>query len=117
MDRRKELIAQYKQTKIPMGVYQIKNNVNNKIYIDSSPNLKAKFNRLVAELNEGKFRINSQLQEEWKRYGEQNFTIEVLEYLEPMDDPDYNCTKDLKELKAICLEKLQPFEEKGYNKR
>ena len=37
---RKELLEQYKQIKTFMGVYQIKNNVNGKIYIESFLNFK-----------------------------------------------------------------------------
>ena len=38
--KRKELIEQYNQIKTSMGVFQIKNTSNGKIFVDSFPNLK-----------------------------------------------------------------------------
>ncbi|GEM_PF-5308046 len=47
---KKELKNQYKETKFPMGVFQIKNQVNGKILIDSGLNMpfqmEASFNRI-----------------------------------------------------------------------
>lgn len=36
MDRKKELKQLYKETKIEAGVYQIRNTVNNKVFIGST---------------------------------------------------------------------------------
>mgnify|MGYP002383887052 CR=1 FL=1 len=41
----KELKEKYKQMKFPMGVFQIRNTVNGKIFVDSSTNLPAIWNR------------------------------------------------------------------------
>jgi len=40
-----------------------------------------------------------------------------VDYLEPKDGPDYNYTNDLAVLEDMWLEKLQPYDEKGYNKK
>jgi hypothetical protein len=40
MDRKKELKQLYKETTIEAGVYKIKNILNEKIFIGSTPNLK-----------------------------------------------------------------------------
>lgn len=116
MDRRKELIAKYKETKIPMGVYQIKNNANNKVFIGSNLNIQAIFNRTKMELNYGTFRIK-EIQKDWNEYGEDKFDFDVLEILEPLDEPGYKPNDDLKALEEIWLERVQPFDEKGYNMR
>lgn len=112
---KKELKKQYKQTLPPMGIYQIKNLINGKIFIGSSKNLHGKSNSYKFQLNSG-LHINRDLQEDYIKYGEQNFTFEILDTLEPKDDPAYKYDEDLKTLEDLWLEKLQPFDEKGYNK-
>ncbi len=55
------------------------------------------------------------LAREWKAMGEQNFVIEVLDELKPIDDPAYDYQEDLKALETMWLEKLKPFGEQGYH--
>lgn len=59
MNKRKELIEEYKQIKIYMGVAQIKNQINGKIFIDSYPNLKNKWLTLQMQLDSGDLQIPS----------------------------------------------------------
>jgi DNA-binding HxlR family transcriptional regulator len=112
---KKELKKKYKQTLPPMGIYQIKNLVNGKILIGHTKNLNAKFNsykfQLAANLHSNKY-----LQEEYNKFGDENFTIEVLDRLEPKEDLTINYENDLITLEELWLEKLKPFNEKGYNK-
>jgi group I intron endonuclease len=110
-----ELKKKYKQTLTPMGVYQLKNLVNGKILVGSSKNLPARKNRFEMELSYEGF-TNKELQLDFKQYGKENFLFEVLDNLEPKEDPAYNYTEDLKTLEELWIEKLQPFNEKGYNK-
>lgn len=42
MKSKKELKSVYKEMKFPMGVFQIKNKVNGKIFIEGSLNIPAK---------------------------------------------------------------------------
>src|SRR3989339_1004204 len=112
---KKELKKQYKQTLPPMGIYQIKNLINGKIFIGNSKNLHGKSNSYKFQLNSG-VHVNSELQKDYTKYGEQNFTFEVLDTLEPKDDPSYKYDDDLKTLEDLWLEKLQPFGVAGYNK-
>ena len=114
MDR-KSKIREYKDTLRPMGVFQITNKVNGKIFIGSSSNLPAILNRFKTELKMGSCR-NVRLQEEWKEFGPEAFVFEDLEFLEPLDDPDYDPADDLRFLEELWMEKLKPFGEKGYNK-
>ena len=53
---KKELTAAYKLRKFKVGVFQIRNLINGKIYIDSSVNVDAAFNRRRVELNFGNHR-------------------------------------------------------------
>lgn len=111
--RRKELIEQYNQIKIYMGVIQIKNNINGKIYLDSYPNLKNKWLTIQAQLDTGRH-PNSQLQKDWKELGPEVFTYEVLEEKETGKVADVRW--ELKQMEKSWLEKLQPYGDSGYNK-
>jgi hypothetical protein len=116
MTSKKELIKNYKQTVLPMGVFQIKNTANDKIFIGSAKNLPGIFNSNKFQLKNGMHR-NKELQNDYTLFGENNFLYEILDYLEPKEDPAYNYTEDLRELEALWKEKLQPYDGKGYNKR
>jgi GIY-YIG catalytic domain len=112
---KKELKKKYKQTLPPMGIYQIKNLVNGKILIGHTKNLNAKFNSYKFQLN-ANLHSNKYLQEEYNMFGEEKFTIEVLDRLEPKEDLSINYENDLITLEELWLEKLKPYNEKGYNK-
>jgi len=114
MDRKEELKRQYKETKIEAGVYQIKNTKNQKIFIESTPNLKT-INGKRFTLEMGTFQ-NKQLQIEWKEFGDQAFVFEVLEILEKPEEGYFDAKDALKKLKEKWLNKLQPYEERGYHK-
>ena len=111
---KKELKNQYKETKFPMGVFQIKNEANGKIFIDSGLNMPAKWKRHLTELKFGSHR-NKVLQQEWKEFGETAFVYEVVAELEYKNaSEDYG--KEVAILAELYLEELMPFGEKGYNK-
>jgi hypothetical protein len=112
MERKKELKMQYKETKTIAGVYQIKNTINNKVFIGSTKNLKT-LNGVKFTLETGTS-YNKELQKEWNEYGKNAFIIEELERLKEDQQPS-NLKNDLKELEEKWLEKLQPYGERGYN--
>lgn len=113
---RKKAKLDYKQTPRPAGIIQIKNQINGKIYIETSPNLDGAFNKHKAQLKFGSHR-NKNLQQDWNEFGPENYSFEILEQLKPNEDIAYNFADDLKILEEIWLDKLQPFDEKGYNKK
>ena len=113
MDK-KAAIREYKLSTQPMGIYQIRNTRNDKVWLDSSVNLPAKFNRYRLQLNAGTH-VNKALQADWKELGESSFVFEVLEPLEPRDDPNYEYASDLEVLEDLWLEKLMPYGDRGYN--
>src|SRR5690554_5979704 len=82
---RKQKAREYVQTHRPMGIYQIKNKVNGKLFIGRSLNLDAIFNRHQFTLNYG-VNTNKELQREWKEYGEANFSFDVLQYIKPREE-------------------------------
>jgi len=116
MTDKKELKKRYKQTVPPMGVYQITNLVNGKIFVGSSKNLRGKFNSYKFQLKQGSH-MNRELQRDYTLLGEENFSFTVVDYLEPKEGTEYDYTKDLAVLEDMWLEKLQPYGEKGYNKK
>ncbi|RSK53269.1 GIY-YIG nuclease family protein [Bacillus canaveralius] len=115
MDRKKELKLRYKEMPIEAGVYQIKNNINKKILIGSTKNLKI-LNGVKLTLETG-VSTNRELQEEWIKYGQNAFTIEVIEILEKKADPYFNEKEALLMLEGKWLEQLQPYEDRGYNRK
>ena len=115
MDK-KEIRRQYKETVQPMGVYQLRNTVNGKIFIASSKNLKAKENSFIFQTKLGAH-VSSELQNDYNTFGADKFVFEILDYLEPKEGVNYDYTQDLSALEELWVEKLQPFGEKGYNRK
>lgn len=117
MKTKRELKNIYKEKKFKIGVFQIRNTQNNKIFIDSSTDLDAIWNRHKFQLNFGAH-ANIELQMDWNEYGEDTFTFEIISVIDQKDDDngvDYR--KEVKELKDMFIEELQPFSENGYNVR
>jgi hypothetical protein len=117
MDRRKELKEQYKQRTIVMGVFQIKNTVNGRVFLGSSLNMHGMLDRHKFQLTMNSH-VCEDLQKDWKAMGESAFLFEVLETLETRDDapPDYDYGEDLAILEQIWIDKLNVFGGNGYNK-
>ncbi len=113
---KKAAIREYKLTHRPMGVFQIRNKSNGKVFIDSSVNVPGKINRHTLQLNLGSH-PNKRLQADWKELGPDLFEFETLEPLEPRDDPSYDYKSDLVVLEDLWLERESPFGENGYNER
>jgi hypothetical protein len=116
MDRRKGLTLAYQQTPRPMGVFQWTNTVTGKMYVAGSPNLDGVRNRDLFELRMGVSR-NAELQRDWNEYGEQAFTFDVLERIKPKEDLKHNYTKEIEAMELEWLKNLQPYGDRGYNKR
>ena len=110
------LKKQYKQTLTPMGVFQIKNLANGKIFVGSSKNLPGKINSHRFQLKMGSH-MNKALQREYTLYGEEKFSFTVLDYLNPKEDPKYDYTADLTVLEEMWKERIQPYGEKGYHQK
>jgi hypothetical protein len=113
---KKEAIREYKMSHRPMGVFQIRNKLTDKVFIDSSNNIPGKINRHKFALNAGQH-ASQALQRDWNEFGESAFEFETIEPLEPRDDQNYDYRSDLETLEDLWLEKVQPFDAKGYNER
>jgi hypothetical protein len=113
MDRRAELKLIFKETEVPMGVYQIKNNVNGKIFIGSSLNLQGMINRRQFELKMGFHRMKA-LQEDWNQQGEAAFSFETLQQFKPGNESKRDILKKLQDLEEAWMLQLKANGEAVY---
>jgi hypothetical protein len=111
---KQDIKRDYKERKIPAGIFQVKNNENGKVLLGSSLNLEGPLNSHKFMLKIGRHR-NEVLQKEWNEFGPDKFNFEILEIVKVKDDPNFNLGDELTLLEQIWLEKLQPFGERGYN--
>lgn len=114
MKTQKELNSIYKDMKFRIGVFQIRNTITNKIFVGSSTDLDATWNRYKFELNMGSH-PNQKLQQDWSDLGEANFSYEVLMEIKQDDTKIVDYRKEAKKLEKMFIEELQPFDDKGYN--
>lgn len=111
---RKKLKREYKQTPRPIGVFQIRNLTNEKVFVGASMNLDGIFNRHRFQLNAGSHK-SKELQKDWNEAGAECFAFEILEELNQREGLDL--PKELEFLEDLWLEQIQPYGEKGYNER
>ncbi|MCE5269765.1 GIY-YIG nuclease family protein [bacterium] len=116
-DRKAALKAAYRQTRSLAGVMGLRNLQNGKVLVEGSADVQALINRYRSSLRFIGCR-NAALQEDWTAFGPEAFAFEVLESFEPgADDSKEDVLAMVRELEDAWVEKLQPFDEKGYNKR
>ena len=115
MKDRREMIREYKKSIRPMGIVQVRNIRNDRVYLTASANTAATINSIRFQLKMGAFLPSASLAQDWMELGEENFVIEVLDELKAVDDPKYDYQDDLKALEAMWMEKLKPFGERGYH--
>ena len=113
--KRKELIKEYKNSLRPMGIVQVRNLRDNRVYLTASANTPGTINSIRFQLRMGTFLPSPGLAKDWKELGEENFAVEVLDTLKPVDDPAWDYRDDLKALEEMWMEKLKPFGERGYH--
>lgn len=115
-NKKKELKKEYQMGHRPMGIFQVRNMVNGKVFISKSTDLPGLINRHRFELQMGGH-MNKELQADWKEFGPDCFAFEVLDELAPREDTGYDYAEDLSQLESMWLDNLQPFDDRGYNKR
>lgn len=99
-----------------MGAYVIRNQATGKVLVGGSMNLPATFNGQNFQLRMKSHRSKT-LQTDWDRYGGDAFAFEVLETVDAAKVPRDDWRKAVAALEDKWLEKLQPYDEKGYNER
>lgn len=92
-----------------MGIYKIKNLINNKVYIGGSTDVHQRFRRQKHELKNNKHWLEI-FQIDWNRYGEINFEFTIIERV--------NDKNILLEREQYWSDKFLSYKGKhGYNKR
>jgi hypothetical protein len=120
--RKRELGTAYAQSFRRMGIYQIRNAENGKILVLGTMDLDGAKNRL-AFMQQTNMNSIFELQQDWNKHGGNCFVFEELDSIKPREE-HLNDRSELKKYQAevdalleLWLEKLQPYEEKGYNRR
>ena len=103
---RKARIREYKETSQPAGIYRVRNTATGKSLVGASANLTGMLNRQRFQLEHGSH-PDRELQRDWNEFGSDAFEFEMLDRLEPRDEPAYDPTEDLRVLKEMWLEKLK----------
>jgi hypothetical protein len=116
MINKKQLTKDYKLQKHPAGIYVVHNKVDNKSYIGIDKNLPAVLRRFDFTLKMGSFPFQD-LIDDYKRLGEKNFEIKVLDELEIKDETEQEIDRELKTLEEMWIEKLKQEGVKFYNKK
>lgn len=110
----KRLKKIYQQAPRAFGVFLIRNNLSDKVFLGAGLNLVGVINRHKFELTNGSH-PNRQLQADWRQLGSDNFAFEIVDELTPRKGVELDYRKELEFLEKLWLEKLQPFGERGYN--
>jgi hypothetical protein len=113
-NKKKELKREYLQNHRPMGIYQVRNIVNDKVLIGASPDLPGILNRHKFQLKMGNH-PNRALQTEWNEFGAESFVFEILDEITPMEGQDHR--EELTFLEELWLDKSQPYRDRGYNEK
>ena len=112
MDR-KALIREYKESRRPMGIFQVRNTVTGQVLIGASSDLPSMLG------------LGSRLSCAWARTptggcratgtrsARTRSRSRSLDTLPPQDQPDYDPRDDLRVLETMWLEKLAPFDDRG----
>lgn len=113
---KKKLKQEYRNTIQEKGIFAIRNTTNGRVFLGGVLNLYNILERNKLRLNGGSH-YNERLQKDWKEYGEESFTFEILEKLKLKDDTTYDYDEDLKLLEMIWVDKFRPIAEKLYNEK
>lgn len=114
MKTNKELAQAYKLIKPQIGVFQIKNEKNGKVFVGGSTDLRAIWNRNKTELNFGSHR-NKALQADWNTFGESHFSFIILSEIEQKEGEKVDYQREVKMLETMFIEELKPFGACGYH--
>ena len=109
---KKRLKQEYQQTPRAIGVFLIRNNITDKVFLAAGVNVHGLINRHKFQLTNGSH-ANKQLQADWNELGSNSFAFEIVDESRPGAEADPRA--EVETLEKLWLEKLQPFGERGYN--
>ena len=111
MDSRKKLVNEYKQRKLSGGIYKITNRLNQMYLLGHARDIKALQNRFNFSVSTGSC-IQPRLQRDWKEFGGNVFTLEILETIELKEGQSQDeFTDDLKMLEEMWRGNLDASKE------
>ena len=113
--RNKELTQEYKSALRPLGVFLIRNNKTDRVFLGCGIDLRGTINRHRFQLSTGNH-PNRELQADWNQLGANNFAFEVIEELQPRNETSFDSKRELEFMEKMWLDKLKPYGERGYNK-
>jgi hypothetical protein len=116
MINKKQIKEDYKSKRQPAGIFAVHNLQENRMYIGTSTDLPSVLKRFEFTLKMGSFPFQ-QLIDDYKRLGEKNFEIKVLDELELKDESEQETDKELKTLEEMWIEKLRKEGVTFYNKK
>lgn len=108
MDRKKELLMEYKQRKREMGVFLFECAEGGR-YIGRADDPKGAINKNVFQLKMGSH-PNKRLQKEWSDRGEAAFSVRVLDSLEYDEETKAECAEELAMLFDDWIQKMKDAE-------
>jgi hypothetical protein len=111
---RAEMKRLYKQCRPDMGIYQLRNRTNGRIYVGSTENLEGTRTSRLFQLRMRKAVFSPELQKDLNEFGADAFEFSVLAVME-RPEQGRQPKQALAALHLHWLEKLQPFGERGYN--
>ena len=108
MDRKKELLMEYRQRKREMGVFLFECAEGGR-YIGGADDPKSAINKNVFQLKMGSH-PNKRLQKEWSERGEAAFSVRVVDSLEYDEETKAECAEELAMLFDDWMLKLKNAE-------
>ncbi|MES2743500.1 MAG: GIY-YIG nuclease family protein [Pseudomonadota bacterium] len=115
MSDKRALRNQYKETKVPMGVFVIKNTLNQRVYVGAATNVEGAINRNRFELTMKTHR-NKKLLQDWLEHGAEHFVFEVIDTITQRDEPNVDYESELAAMREMWREEYQSYGENGYNR-
>jgi DNA-binding transcriptional ArsR family regulator len=103
--RRAALRRSYAERAKQAGVFRVLNTANGWVMLGSALDLHAPLNRVKFELDNS-LCWNRELSRDLEAYGRDSFAIEVLETVEPREDPDFDPKRELEALEQKYLSTL-----------
>jgi hypothetical protein len=113
---KREAKRRYKQSQPVMGVYKVENLAEGRIFLGSSMNVHGTLNSCRFQLDQG-IHMNRDLQRDYTRLGGEKFAFAIVDSLEPKEDAPHDYAQDLAVLEEMWKERLQPYGDRGYNRK
>lgn len=114
MSDKRRLRDDYKQTWVAIGVYAIRNTVEQKVFIGGARNLHGALHRHRFELTTGAHR-HAALLADWQRLGADAFSFKELDQVRQRQDRVVDYDAELADLLALWTAELTDRGEQGYN--